>query len=1464
MFNKIKQLASQAFNTLKNAVTGQQNKSSGGGGGGGGWGAPAPKPAPNPVQQFFSNPVASIGKAVAGQKWLPAPVRNVAAEAAAAAARAAAEAARIKEENRRRVQGQLDQTNANTRAAAGKAAAGAMDWIKRTVNKYDVKYTGDWSKIFDKSGNYKNQGGVDGWLAGFAQRAFDPDVKKAKADWQNWYNNSQEGQTQKATDDFERVKQEYAAKAKKIADGVGKNNGGFGGWVDNLTGADDRRKKKFAEDQLKKLQTDQIKRYENKLNDVLKWQATNKATLEKKKFESQAEYDAYLKVAAQEKSLIDDLEYTRAATTGSMEGYGKAYEAKGTNTGTKVAGWFGGVANAVQENPIFKYTLGSGSENIPSLVTAPSRAINWFGNVNSNTRDIYKHGGETSNRLKSGKNAWQETFNQRNFNIRPYTDKAYDRNKALTLVEQTTKGFGGMKRADGDDRGAGSLQRQALSNEYAKAKNDAEREKVLRKAWDEYNRANRNSNSMQEFAADPLFFLGVGKAGKGVEEGSKWLNGATKIAQGGSKLAKPAGWFVENANKIKAVTEATKARVGENKVLSWLGKEAKNPQQVLAEKIDAAKLAQGGAQKNILERVNQLNKKLLENPKLDTAVFDDIAKLSDKEVGVLKRLTNGELSARDKIKYWTRSGGLGSNPAAAKIKEIAARMDDFSELMRKSDMIDVAKTSYGKTAGKVYLPSNNWLPVEDYNFRMFKKGNGPRTAEDLKQSYINRYFKSNLDDSFAAEQTGKKARRMAEREQLLKQYDDTVGVARKEVEAAYKKTRTPFNRARALFNKVNPLTAWKHSALGRPAWTVNNAATNTVGGVLASGGGSLVEQAKMLRPKYWKKAMAESKDIFGSNIGKELPKTKTVLDKWYNFNSGVEDWSRVAAGRAALKKGMTEEQALGRVNKYLFDYKTANWERPLKTAIPFWQWSKNLSKASAKMPFDQPVAAAGFNRLDRYQNDAFDKDFESMRGELKKQGYSDEEIDQFKEQSAKYYKGRLKIGDKYITTPFNAYSQNGLGIGINPFIQAGIETGTGKDRYGRTISSDEQGIMKRIADKFPQYQLGKKALEARAVATGKVKPTKGWIGEKGSEGYGLTKEKQGYDKSKSTYDPSLDPRAKLGQDTAAFFGVPRAMTLDKKEFVATKKLARVAQDYFNTDWKKIEADQGWDAMNSQREKFFKDRGVTSDEFYGGVLSKNDTANTIAIKKQKSEAVELNKKLFAEYQAQPKGTRSAWAADKLRELNKQGYFDKNPFLKSFDWLNPETIARADKSKVVRQAIATGDWSAYRAKYGSKQSQKSVDYARAKRTGDWSQYRSKWGTKAATTQKALFWQKYFAEPDDTKRRQLMRENPQYAKTAPKTEAQIAEARFWASYAAADPTTRKQLLSSNPQYNKRSGWTDAQWDEANLAKKTKDRARLRGWGNVAQLVDQNVADSNQGAKRITSNKGWTRRPKKVVWRV
>jgi len=153
---------------------------------------------------------------------------------------------------------------------------------------------------------------------------------------------------------------------------------------------------------------------------------------------------------------------------------------------------------------------------------------------------------------------------------------------------------------------------------------------------------------------------------------------------------------------------------------------------------------------------------------------------------------------------------------------------------------------------------------------------------------------------------------------------------------------------------------------------------------------------------------------------------------------------------------------------------------------------------------------------------------------------SDEEIEAMRAKEAKLYGTRLRVGGKYYTTPFNAFSEHGLtSAGFNPDLAAAGEAADATDQYGRELSGSEASIVRRLTTKFPQAELGYKRYKGWRVDKGLDKPSQKYIGEKGSEGYGLTKEKQGYDPSKPNYVESMDPRKKTKNDVGSFLGVPR-------------------------------------------------------------------------------------------------------------------------------------------------------------------------------------------------------------------------------------------------------------------------------------------------------------------------------------
>lgn len=1214
-------------------------------------------------------------------------------------------------------------------------------------------------------------------------------------------------------DKYYQVRQQAKDEALKFINGLNTSStwGMIGDKVSGNSFSQDYRRK-YAEKYAQEFSDRQVKIYEQKIDAHNKLQAKLQADYESKRSTMSAQElnalaDNY---NAQLKASVADLQYVAAYTEGKLEGLGVAASAKLTSKVGRTASFINrNVVQKAMSNPIWKYTLGEGDRNIPSIVTAPSRVINFIGNLNTKDRSIYKYGGETANRINSKDNAWQATLNQRNFNIRPYVDKPYNKEVAWAELKAGKTG--------------GSIQQTQLWQEFKRAKDDEQRDKIARKYWDEKNRQGRNQNTVQELAADPLNLLAGAGAIIKTAKGGKYLSKLDDVARETKYISKA----MKAADKLGEAKTAFKAAVGDSKIVKFLTKEYKTPTEQLDEAIKAAKATQGAEQAQIFKRVNEINKKLAGKVKLDASVFDDFARLTDHEAGVIQRMVDGKLTARDRLFLV----GRGNKPIRENLERVAAKWNDFAEQMRLADNVRTTRFGAGK---KTYSPRTVWLrdkgkELDEYNFRLKKRFTGQQSAADFRQGAIDRYFKSNLDDVFAGEQTLKRSRLIAERDELLKRYDDKVLPAREAVEKAYSKTKSPIEKVRRAIGA--PTRLWKKSVLKyRPAWTVNNVLYNTQAGLLSGGLDYIPEQARMLRPSYARRALADVPEEVRTNLAKEIG-SKGRLNRFY---SGVENNPRIATYRALVKKGLTPEQALKRVDKYFFNYTTNNWERPIKSVLPFWSWQKNLTKAAVKMPFDRPLAAQAYNKVERYQKQDYEKQFAQLVPELKKYGYSDEEIQQFKEEQAKYFAGRLRIGGKYYTTPFNAFSEQGLtSMGFNPYLAAAGEWANAKDSYGRDISGNEASLIRRLTTKFPQAELGYKRYKGWRVDKGLDKPATKYIGKPGSEGYGLTKEKQGYDPSKPNYVPSLDPRTKTTQDVSAFLGKPRGIEFDKSKFLEGKKLQKITAEYFNksTDWKNMDFAEA----EKQRTELFAKFGMTADDFYKGILSKYDTDHAKKVKGLKEDAAAKNKALFEEYAKQPKGTRNVWATKKLNELVANGYFNDNPFLKSFKWLNKESFDKAGKQELVKYALETGDWSKYRAKYGSKTSQKSKDWKAAKASGNWAAYRSKYGTKSTPYQT----------------------DGKFFKSA-ESMARYKEGQFWREYAAASKAERRQLLADNPEYNRRADWTDEQWDKWKADKKAADIAKVRKYKSGSESIDKYLVYNRAKARVYKSAQGnyWARK--------
>jgi hypothetical protein len=1247
-------------------------------------------------------------------------------------------------------------------------------------------------------------------FAGSARNLLQGAVKKAQSLAAKWYkvthapdpnkrDVSKMSPQEREAYEFDQVTADYEKRALETLEQQRRKPTSKLGFFDSVIetfGGQTRRESRTrtgAQKQVAYLGTEQIRKYEDKVKWFQTEQGKRIQELEGKKSKgalSQEEIDAYTKW---EDSEVYNIRYMDAATKGLLKGYGSGAKAEITTVPGKVGGWFkknviDGMPGQVAAN-FFKYTLGSGGERMPSVVTAPARAMNAANNLFASKQDaIVQKDGTT--RTRTG-NAWFDSYNQSNLNgsYAKTNYETYVRQKYL----QTKRGVNTLPAQF--KTGAKSKQVNFDEREFAKweaANRDSlkkEHEKSQATGQATYNVAN-------DFSLDPLSYLSFGSSTIPKQAGklSKF------VAPVKGSAAKVGGWFENSQNPvIKKATQFGK----------WLGAEHKDVNarraEFIQQEIDdiAAKkplIAKDVAYWN--EHKNEI--KAVEKAKILQRTAEEYGSLSGADAKTLQRLmrANGDWSA---VKHASKYD---------------AGKREYLEMMAVNLRGHLDKLQTREIAAGIATPRRqNYIPQYGRKFGLTvfeskpnKGGEWWFTQEQRTQKIQS---KRKLVKSLAAREYYSRLARQdmpvlrkfrAGHEDLGRNVERIMHVKDHVKETKWEKIMRPASV---------PMKVWKQSVLKyRPSWVVNNVAYNTPAAGLAAGLGGITRQAKLIKNANFQRAIETVPEQVRGKVTNEVG-AKGKLSAFYNR---VEDIPRLASFQELKSRGFSDDAALKRVNKYLLNYRTRNIERPIKTLVPFYHFQKGVVKAAATMPLDQPLAAKGYNMLDREQQAAFERDFESMRPELKKQGYTDAEIDTFKKENMPFYGGRMKVGDSYITTPFNVFSNNGMSnIGWNPYLAAAGEFAASRDSYGNPIDQ-KNSFIERLTTKFPQAEIASKAAAAYKLNKGDLRPRKGWIAQPGSLGYGMTKEQQGYDPTATNYRESLDPRAKLGQDVAAYFGKPRDIQFDKQRFLETKKVAKVSKEYFALD-----RNLSYEERTKQEQALFAKHGMTADEFYNGVLAKNDTEFTKGVKVKRDQARAEYQALNDWYHSLAPGTKNVMATKKLRELVADGYFEKNPFHKyKFDWMTSESVARAEKQlekikggakwvkvgnnmvlKTQKQlayehAKATGDWSAFGDRYGKRTSAKKLAYAKAKASGDWSEYRAAYG--------------------DTRKKD--------------TAKQKARA-FWIAYGDADKLTRRKMLLDNPEYNTRKDWTDDQWDAEKRSKraKTLENDRLNRFFKASQ---------------------------------
>ncbi len=1302
------------------------------------------KTAPATTLQRTTSPQKTAPATVVQNTYNPqaAAQATAAAEHAAATAQAAAiaQAAIIKEQTRVRVQGVLDGKVASNLSTLKVAAAPAAARVKLRTGRVATP------------------------------RIVVPKSKDTRSEYQKAYD-----------DAFDRANED--SKSKQSA---GKKNFAQSLW-DKVTFGQDRRNvsaRSYADKKGNDIAKQQSSAYEKTLKKFLAEQAGKKSNIEKTKFTSKAAFDrAVSDYDKWQQDQINQLERSRGNITGAYEGYSKF--SKSPVTSTAAAKAISAAHSATKPahsllGNVWKYTLGSGSQNVPSVVTAPSRAVNFIGNLNTKNRTIYQEGGGSMNRAGSKQNAWQATFNQRNFNVRPWVDVPYSKAAAeKKFGEKATSYVNAMKQIK------------------SKNKDAVDRDKVLQSMWDADNDNNKRQNTLLNLVADPLNFAGGVTA-----SGNKFVSNAAKTSKVGNWVGKTA-----------AAAGSTKLGQATKKAASWLNQEHKTLEQrrsdYVQQELDDIYQKKPEVRKYIEEWMkNKHSIKAQSKAESALAVTNDFAGFSKQETAIYQKF----------VRNGHKWDGIADDLPADRRAQIEATSDKW-----RKHLDDLVTKENKKGVATPYR--QNYIPQYTKNYNLFtilknkKKGAAGDWWFTQQQKHQQVQKKKQLIKSLAARDYYSKLSRqdlpnlresVAGRADIAENIDRIQNVNKQVKATPWEKVTRPLSA---------PVRAWKKSVLlGSPRWYVNNEIFNQLQGISAGGAKFLLNQRKtgqylehIKQNAKARNAPSEAKRILedvGSNIS-----TQTGGGRLSKIATKQENRARVALYRTFRQRGMSHDDAAKKLNQSLFKYTTKNWERPIKTVVPFWAFQKNVMKAAGRMPFDHPKSAVAYNSVDQKQQQDFNKQFDTeVVPKLKAMGATDEDISKARAQQSKFYGGKIRLPNgNYMTMPFNAFSESGMDqFGLNPYLSMFSEVVNGTDAFGNSINGRESTFAQRLISKFPQAQLTKEGITKALIKSGKMKPTSNWIGKPGSEGYGMSKEAQGYDPTKANYQKNLDGGANFNKNLTSWLGAPRQSNFDTSEFIRREQLKRAKTDYFKLDTKGMK----WDEAEAKRSAIFKKYGLTADEFYKGELGKYDTDSTKEIKGMKEDARTLNNKLREEYLKQPKGSRGAWAVAKLNELNKSGYFDKNPFLKSFDWLTNDTVIKADKTAAYRKAKASGDWTAYNATYGASRQLRSTPHV-----ANGKHFKSK-----------ASMDRYLANANRPK----FTHDGKHFKSA-ESMNRYKEGKFWDQFSKASKDQKDKLLADNPQFNTRKDWTAEQWqywrDHKNDDFKQAARTKIAGFAAAEQ---------------------------------
>lgn len=576
-----------------------------------------------------------------------------------------------------------------------------------------------------------------------------------------------------------------------------------------------------------------------------------------------------------------------------------------------------------------------------------------------------------------------------------------------------------------------------------------------------------------------------------------------------------------------------------------------------------------------------------------------------------------------------------------------------------------------------------------------------------------------------------------------------------------------------------PNTVWKSLVtMGTPGWYLNNAVTNEIVGTSAGGFRFLGEQLKHLNPLNKAQRLAEKASL-PKGVGSDIAEGLNV-GKVGRFGSMVENSARIPLFKAMKKQGLSDDEALKVVNNHLFDYKTKNWDRPIKGVLPFWLWSKNLTKLGATMPFNNPRGANAFNYLNR----KIETDYNNAPSDPT--AYKDDATGQTVSFDRKQkLAGKLKIGkNKWLDTNWLPFTPDRASqFGFNPYLAGAGEALSGENKFG-----DVTTLAKTVTDRTSA---------SRWIKALSEKPgTKKWFS---ASGYG--KEQQGSDPTAGNYNKYLDPKPTANKARNSFFGIPNVTTFDPSSNTFRNNMAKFNKEYFAIDWKTLKTEDYKGAIAKQDE-LAKKFGLTWDQVVSD-WSKYDTKTASNTKAQKDVAYSDQNKFWNDWYPQTRNGRNATVRQYYKDQTaKHNPYTMYPVLKGNDKIKGTADDKLLSPSTVKDSYAVqvgGKWF---------KSQASADKYYAGRA------------------------RYTAS-----RKNVIQADGKYFKNADSYNRYVegkAKKDFWSNYfSLTDKKARRALLEANPKYNQFASTmkTQAEWDQLKSFSKMSKQNRMRSISGFRQ---------------------------------